>query len=219
MSKYKFAIEYSPQGDIENNSKDTVFLDNYLHVSQTALLPFNKYENTNYFIFIWGNLISNGKIINDISEINIKNLVDLGNCKNHNGSFVLCIYKKTDNSLVIVNDRFASLPLFSTYNSNKYYFSSSFKYLFDTNNRKVNEMAIFEFIYFRRIFGDKTYDDNIKFVSFATITKIEKTTSIYQTKYWKPEYNKKNISKKEYSGLLADAIKKSVGHTPSRRER
>ena len=210
MSKYNFSIEYSPQGNIENDSKGTVFLDNYLHISQTALLPFNKYENTNYFIFIWGTLISNGKIISDIREININNLVGLKNYRNHNGSFILCIYNKTDKSLVIVNDRFGSLPLFSTYNSNKYYFSSSFKYLFDTNNRKVNEMAIFEFVYFRRLFGDKTYDDNIKYIPFATIIKIEKITGICQSKYWVPEYNKKNISKKEYSNLLANAIKKSV---------
>ena len=71
-----------------------------------------------------------------------------------NGSFILFIYDKKKNELLIINDRFVSRKLFYTYIDNIFFASSSFKLIYELRKEfstiEYNQDSILEFIYFRQ---------------------------------------------------------------------
>jgi asparagine synthase (glutamine-hydrolysing) len=84
-----------------------------------------------------------------------------------NGSFLLIIYDLFNNKLLIVNDRFASHPIYYYFSENGLlFFSTMLSSLIQAPEipREIDIRSVFEFFNFQRILGKKTYYKNVYFI-------------------------------------------------------
>lgn len=128
-----------------------------------------------------------------------------------NGSFLIVLYDLKSHKLLIVNDRFASYPLFYYSNKGRLIFGTKVHPLlkFDKLPRILNLQAVFEFFTFTRILGTKTYFKDISVLPPATILHcINKSISF--APYWEMKYKVEKHPERYYVKELAKTLKKSV---------
>ena len=200
----------------KSGNKNSIYSDDFFEFYQRNLNPrIKKYEYKNKIIIIHGNPIIDEKI----GIFNKQSLFDILEGKRYkkiNGSFILFIFDKKKKELLIINDRFASFKLFYIYLKNTFCASSSFKILYELKklhdkSAKIDQSSILEFIYFRQIFGDDTFEKNCKFFESASTFLLKKNNTLgKQTKYWEPKYYQVKQSREELIEDLAEKIKKSV---------
>ena len=101
---------------------------------------------------------------------------------------------KYDKKILIINDRFTSIPLYYVMIKDEIFFSNNYIRLF----KKIKNKAIIkllpenflEFLNFRKLHGDKTFDDKIKFLNYSSILKIS-SRRILIDRYWFPNFDDK----------------------------
>jgi len=116
-----------------------------------------------------------------------------------NGSFVLSIYDEEKGKFMIATDKYGSKNVFYSSNSDKFLFASEIKGILSANSveLKLNLRAISEFFTFSHILGDKTFFEEIKLVSPASVLIYDLLTNRFYIKaYWDFEFKQKNKSTK-----------------------
>lgn len=144
--------------------------------------------------------------------------------KGINGEFIIFHFDKLNGNLTIVNDRFTSIPLYFYYEQEHEfflatpYFTDLWLYLKKINKLRFNQEAFFEFLWFQRLFGTKTYAKNVVFLPDASILKITHNKLLLSS-YWRREYGKSSLSLSEHAHLLAELVKKSIKNKTSDEKR
>tara|TARA_Y200000002_G_C22688767_1_gene667197 strand:- start:5324 stop:7129 length:1806 start_codon:yes stop_codon:yes gene_type:complete len=176
-------------------------------------------DDDSRIILIFGLIIKDEEIINDrvINELNSINYSNLDLLKETirdlNGQFLIVIFDKNINELFVINDRFNSIPIYYAKINNKIFLSHLYFDLFSKLRKldsfSINQDSIMEFLWFNRLFGDKTYDSQSKFLLPASILKI-KDSDIVNYRYWKPNFNKTKQRLPQAGKKFIYLIKKSV---------
>lgn len=129
------------------------------------------------------------------------------------GSFVIAIFDKLQNELLLCNSRFGALPMYYAMSRQGLIFASEVKALLQdtTLSRHLDDFAVADFFCFGRILGDKTFFQEIHSLPHASILRYQ--NGAYSIKqYWElvfPEtYPKK--SDEYYENLIYEAISEAV---------
>jgi len=133
--------------------------------------------------------------------------------KQVNGEFLFLTLDKKSMSLRVSTDRYASIPFFYTCDDSSFFGSVFYKDLWKhlklKNRLRLNEHAIFEFLWLQRLLGTKTYDLNSSFLLAAT-TAIYKSGVVTTERYWKPSFEKTGAQVKDTAQQLAKLLRQSV---------
>ncbi len=130
-----------------------------------------------------------------------------------NGSFALIDIKEDE--VTIVSDRFGSIPVFyARLASGEVVISTGYQSLIGLltpeETGTINEEAIYEFLYMRRLFGTKTYHSNVECLASATCMQVStKSKKIRMKTYWKPK-SEQLSNVRECSQLLEESLEKAV---------
>jgi len=169
------------------------------------------YQLDDQQIFILGNPIIDGKI--NFEKIRKKIIHDNFNqdfIKKIDGEFLIIIYR-SDFNLLIVNDRFSSIPLYYSIVKNKFIISPNFLTLFKKIDKKsLNHEKFMEFLYFQRLHGENTYESSIKSMNSASIIEYN-FKKVVSKKYWFQDYKKDHsLSIYDYAKKLSELIFESI---------
>lgn len=130
-----------------------------------------------------------------------------------NGEFA--VFVETSDSVVLINDRFAALPLF--YFTDDHGITASFSYtsiwkrLSDLGALKPDRAAFLEFLYFQRLYGERTFDQRSKFLPPASILLFDKRSGqLNLERFWSPSFAKRTDGVKAIAADLADATAASI---------
>jgi hypothetical protein len=131
-----------------------------------------------------------------------------------NGEFLLVYVNFDKNIIQIANDRYTSIPVF--YYSYNGTLKISIKYI-DIARRikqdglwRLNKDVFFEFLWFRRLYGNHTYDLNSRYLKAARILTYNGNKVNLNT-YWKPDFNKDTSSSiNDFSHELAFNLHQSL---------
>ncbi len=130
-----------------------------------------------------------------------------------NGTFIHIAVDTT--SAVIISDRFGSICLFYAVScQGELILSTGYQSLLKQLTKKeigrIREEVVYEFLYMRRLFGDKTYHHNIASLPSACrmIFNFESKKLNYRT-YWEPKSLRLSNSK-DTAVVLAEALREST---------
>ena len=216
MSIPKFFIEVSEKslvpksiewGKLNNNRKVFIkFNKNNLNIS---------FHNVNgNKLCILGNPIVNNQINNNKFAKYFFQNKNINSLKNINGEFIIFFIDKFKKVLEIINSRFTSPALWYYSNKKKFLASLSFTelsiYLKKNGEFKLDKNSFFEYLFFRRIIGDKSYELNTKSLSPASKL-ITNGINKKKISYWEPNFrNKNNFSINKSADLLIDLLLNSL---------
>jgi len=134
------------------------------------------------------------------------------------GEFLIIIHNISKGSIEVINDRYTSIPLYFYYDDQK--FIASNKYLSVARKLKtLNKFVVdgdnfFQFLWFRRLYDESTYDKKSRFLKAARIISIDSSKQNID-QYWKPSFKKSNDSLKSSAIDLADLIVDSLNKKTS----
>jgi len=130
-----------------------------------------------------------------------------------NGEFLFLTLDKKSMSLRVSTDRYASIPFFYTSDESSFFGSVFYKDLWEhlkqQKRLKLNEQAIFEFLWLQRLLGTKTYDSNSSFLLAATSLTFQ-SGNITQESYWRPSFEKTSAPIKDTAHQLAELLRQSA---------
>lgn len=177
--------------------------------------PFKTYIFSNYSIFIIGNPIIDQKINFEHTLSIVKKIIEFNFFKTNvlneiNGEFVIILENHNTNEIHIINDRFSSIPLYYTEINGKFFVSSNYIDLVKKTELKLNlnKLSLFEFIYFKRLHSEDTYDKNIFFLKAGSILSFQKKIKL--TNYIRNEILDNNYSLDENAKLLSFYVEQAI---------
>lgn len=150
-----------------------------------------------------------------ISNIMPENKIDMDFIRALDGEFLIFHLNKADGKLSIINDRFTSIPLYYFHDkaADSFYATPYFSVIWDflgkNNKLDFNNEAFFEFLWFQRLFGSKTYSRNTFFMQDASVLEL-KSGSLSLERYWQRNYEKSKLPLVEHSYRMSQLMKKSV---------
>ena len=188
---------------------------------------FDIYSKSNDYkdVYVIGSPVYKDKInFDEIADIFLHSNNFAKDVKVVNGQFLIVIYEKLKNSLLIINDRFNGIHLYWADFEDKfvasYLYFDLFKFLRKRNNFKILGANMLQFLWMSRVMGDNTYDNFSKYLLPASILKINHNGTNIQ-KYWRPNFEKKLRSTKQlgikYINLLKKSLKRLTSDDISRR--
>ena len=134
------------------------------------------------------------------------------------GEFCIFYLDKKSNRLQIASDRFfCSIPLYYFKGSN-FYVSHKYSDITKLASRekfyKLKNKHFFEFLWFRRLHGDSTYDNQTSFMKAASILSVDLSSEIIE-KYWTPSFRKvyglsSSDAAHELKELIVGSIRRKV---------
>ena len=133
--------------------------------------------------------------------------------KSLDGEF--CLVIESPDQFVIVSDRFVSHPLFYALIGDELIYSFSYskiwEHLSSSGQLHPDKYAIYEFLKFQRLFGNKTLDRSSKMLRPATVLNLDKHTLKFSTtKYWSPNFSKRHDSTASIASDLASVVQQSI---------
>jgi asparagine synthetase B (glutamine-hydrolysing) len=174
-----------------------------------------QYDDAHSTVVIWGTPARDGRILRaaDIAgEIQTKGLDAL--VPRLDCGFLIIVHDRQRDCLTIVNDRTASLPCFYQATADGFLASSSFKRLFDARggiaSPGFDALTVAEFLYFRRVFGTRTYDRDISFLPYASVLTVNPDGSSDHRRYWRVAAEKFALGQNELADRLAEALRRSM---------
>lgn len=131
------------------------------------------------------------------------------------GEFLFVHFSKKTGELFIVNDRFTAMPFFYHVGNDgrltgSVYFTCLWRYLSATSQLKINKEAFFEFLWFQRLFGTKTYAEDSFFLPDASIMEFDGKNPVKIERYWQRNYEKSGLPLDVHAEKMAELTKKSV---------
>jgi len=212
---YEFCLSYhSLEGDFLTGTK-LIYHVGPLAVAHDSPLPLKQVENNKCAIFVLGTPILGEEIASgEIAEqlLNMLNPVEY-DFSIINGTFLIIIYQKNADRLVVINDRFASIALFCLHADSS--FHASVKYLDVWHlvrkqlDFRINESALYEFLHLQKLLGDKTYDNKSFYLLAASVLTLENNVLTCR-KYWHPDWKKEKWALDDFAHRLAYIIQHAI---------
>lgn len=209
----RFTITYSNQG----NQRIELAVENYT-------VPVRSFEDEVGILYVAGNPIIDERIAPEqIWKAATRDGLSAEFLKRVNGEFLLVHLAKESGILRVSSDRFTSIPLFYVANGSHFFGSVFYRdvwsHLQQSGNLKINESAIFEFLWLQGVMGTKTYDRSSSFLPAAsTVTYGYRDVTTDQ--YWAPSFQKKQSSVRESAdqlvGLFRQSLRRKTSDDPGR---
>lgn len=136
-----------------------------------------------------------------------------------NGLFLIALYDKTKDMLIIVNDRFGYFPLFYCASSERFNFASEAKTVLKDPafTTQIDKNAIPEFFAFSYVLGEKTFFKDVKLLKPAQILVYSRKDNMISTRqYWDFTRKQYDQSKpvgsylRQFNELMEKAVKTRV---------
>lgn len=177
-------------------------------------IPVKEFENENVSLVILGTPILGNAISYDGIWAEASNgALTPEFLKRINGEFLLIFLDKRSRTLSVSSDRFTSIPFFYTHDNSGFFGSVYYKELWahlkQKNSLKINEHAVFEFLWLQRLLGTKTYDSSSAYLLAATKLTYS-NGSISTSAYWTPSFKKTRSSISESAAQLATLFRQSI---------
>ena len=179
-----------------------------------SMIQLREFNNDHFKLIVLGTPILGEKITYDgiWSQVTDKGLPPEF-LRRVNGEFLLITLDKKTMSLQVSTDRYASIPFFYNYDDSSFFGSVFYKDLWKhlklKNQLKLNEYAIFEFLWLQRLLGTKTYDSKSSFLLAAT-TVTYKLGTINTDSYWRPSFKKTTAPVQDTARQLAQLLRQSA---------
>ena len=177
-------------------------------------------------LFIFGSPIVNSFIDRHGIAKNIinKSKLDKNYLKKLDGEFFFILVNKKNKTLEVANDRYSSFTMFYFSIGSKVVLSHAYidilKKISSYGLLHLKEDVLFEYLWFRRVFDDRTYDNYSKYLKPARIICFKKKR-INEINYWTPKYIKNSNSLETNSmilkDLLIDALEKKLSNVSSKK--
>ncbi|MHA1113907.1 MAG: asparagine synthase-related protein [Alphaproteobacteria bacterium] len=139
-----------------------------------------------------------------------------------NGQFLILDFDKTARKLVLVNDRFASIPIYHADLGDRFLASFLYGELFAELRRipgvGLDHGAFFEFLWLQRLLGDKTYDTASRALRAASVLTVTAEDARRAT-YWHPDFTKNRGRNLDASAEeLAAGLRRALARKTSDRD-
>lgn len=191
--------------------QDGMFIFGYRNLH----LAVKNYHKDNKSLLILGTPICGEKIDYDMaSRIILNNDLSDTALSTINGSYLFILYEKTNGVFraTVINDRFASIPFY--YRAGSDGLTGALTYLdacrFSADTRRpIAKEAVFEFFCLKQLMGDKTYDEQAKYLTPSSVLTYD-GNSLSCRRYWEPRYKAGKISLNEFTYRFIDTLKASL---------
>ncbi len=139
-----------------------------------------------------------------------------------NGEFLLIEVNEEDHTIRIINSRFAS-PIFWYVAQDNFFLGSTSYYQLCLRLKELDQFQLkpetfYEFLNYRRVFGEKTYDKDSLYLKPAHILTFSKN-NVDLKAYWTINYEKSKNGLKDNVERLANAISTSIKRKSSDNKR
>lgn len=139
-----------------------------------------------------------------------------------NGSFLLVL--ETPDRVSVINDRFASIPLYYALVQGQLLFSNEYHVIWsrlrELGSLKINPGVFYEFLHLQRLLGDRTYDRETRALPPASILEFNSADATARLRsYWSPDFAKRRESEAVLADQLAEGIAASVRRRTSDEQR
>ncbi|MBN1217554.1 MAG: hypothetical protein JXM69_01385 [Anaerolineae bacterium] len=107
--------------------------------------------------------------------------------KQLNGVFIIAIWDKPRQQLLIANDRFGLYSLYYAHHNGKFIFAPEMKGILcdDTFPRKLDSTALAQYMRFQHLLGERTFFEDIQLLPKASLLLYDISTTSYRIKsYW-----------------------------------
>jgi len=201
----------TPTFSLEYNLKNGL-LNIITHNINPAVI---EYVTDNCIVYLLGSPIINNNInCNNFIKLVARNRgLDKNLLRKINGEFLVIFVDKNKKILSIANDRFSSFPIYYYKLNGRVVISFSYldilKLASHEKEFRINGESIFEYLWFRRVYHQRTYDSLTKCLLPARILKFSKD-NFNEEVYWMPNFNKNNNTLKENSHELANKLSNSL---------
>ena len=104
-----------------------------------------------------------------------------------NGAFIVGIYDKRKNLVLITNDRFGLYPLYYTFHNGRLIFAPEMKGILcdPVFPKKIDLTALAQYVRFQHLLGERTFLEDIQMLPGASILNMDLSTGFYSlTSYW-----------------------------------
>jgi asparagine synthase (glutamine-hydrolysing) len=130
-----------------------------------------------------------------------------------NGSFLIVVFEINTETLNVVTDRFASLPMYYSRTSTGKWCLAL--HLVDVqkklNQFEVHDQALIEFLFLRRILGEKTVSEGVSYLRSGHILSLSTDgLEAELTAYWQPNYRLRQLSDREVVERLEYGLPKAL---------
>lgn len=105
-----------------------------------------------------------------------------------NGAFIIAIWDKTRQQVLVTNDRFSLYPLFYTCRAGRLIFAPEMKGLLcdKTFPRKLDLTALAQYMRFQHLLGERAFFEDIRFLSYASSLIYDLSTNTHRVEqYWR----------------------------------
>lgn len=172
-------------------------------------------ESSQFFTAIYGTPFYRNKRLSEIKNFSLFTKIISNSIGEIDSSFLIICLDKTIDKLTICTDRFGSRVFFYSIMKDFVAFSTAIHHIYrllrNHKTLQVDKEAIFEFLWFRRLFGEKTYLKEIQILPAASVCSFEKGLLIGFERYWFP--NPSNRSEKtthQWAESLESSITRGV---------
>jgi len=211
-------LSYCPNGRSPPPMPGHAYGDGYLRIASEHLRPaFRLHERGDKIIGLCGNPAWKGKFDDlEVARALAEGTAPGGAAK-IDSTFLAIVYDRVTHHLDLVSDRFASWKIYYRMHEGRFYSSTSLLQLSRTcgHRGEPDEEAIFEFLYFRRLFGEKTFDRDARFLAPASYLSLApRCEQPLPKQYWSPNLTRSHLNPNAFAERLAEALRSSVSlHT------
>ncbi len=212
-NRWHFAIRYCPSEPAAPDGA-VFYSDGVLCIeAENVHPPPRRHRRGTKDIFLFGNPIADGKR----EDCAVLELLERESPLSRsiallNGSFIVLVYDAERKKLTIANDRFAAYGLHLARTGNTWWAASSLKWLWNrvAFEEKIDEGGVAQFLFLRRLLGDRTLMTGVRYLPAASIFDIAADSSACEQRYWWPDYSKDAPKDSELPGILADGLRAAV---------
>ncbi len=135
------------------------------------------------------------------------------------GGFLILVEDGAARRLEVISDRFGSFAFYYALERGRLLGSLSLLALAKRKmERRIDEEGCFEFLYFRRLFGDRSLERASRYLDSASILCHDRD-GVGVAKYWQPDYAGTPLSAEEGGEAIAAALRESMAaHMEARDE-
>lgn len=199
MARFNFFVQYDPT-------------KGHMRLVEDNLRPsIRRLRHKNWELLILGHPIVNGVRDDESVRAAFTETPDLDSfAMSIDGGFLILIQDSAAQTLNVITDRFGSYAFYYLDEGNgRVRGSLSLMDLASGQGEKFDEKAIFEFLYLRRLLGEKTLLQNCRYQPSASIL-TSKKGSLSNRRYWQPDYRQTKLGRNEASDAIAHALRDSV---------
>jgi hypothetical protein len=130
------------------------------------------------------------------------------------GQFLVVVRDKKTHRALVISDRYGSRSVFWAIRGGHLVLSGIFHQLVsifpDGSGNNLDKAAVFEYLWFRRLFGLKTYRKDIRLIPPGSITIFGPQNDVRSIIYWQPSSTSWQGDREECAESLASAIRAGV---------